>query len=113
MEQRIDKDPLSQAEQTHHSRLLTKHQISEMALGIRELSKKLAQIRLKLHVRNVFILGKAHDETLIKYTRETAEWVLSKNAKYNVYVDDANGSPRRQANTIQFCGGQVRNECHL
>ncbi|KAF1846867.1 ATP-NAD kinase [Cucurbitaria berberidis CBS 394.84] len=87
-EHRIDKDPLSHAGQTHHSRLLTKNQISEMALGIRELSKKLAQIRLKLNVRNIFILAKAHDETLIKYTRETADWVLAKNSRYNVYVED-------------------------
>ena len=87
-EQRIDKDPHSHAGQTNHSRLLTKNQISEMALGIRELSKKLAQIRLKLNVRNIFILGKAHDETLIKFTRETTEWILNKNSKYNVYVED-------------------------
>ncbi len=82
----MDKDPQSKDEQAHHSRLLTKNQISQMALGIRELSKKLAQIRLKLNVRNVFILGKAHDETLIKYTREVAEWVLAKDQSYNVYV---------------------------
>lgn len=62
--------------QTHHSRLLTKKQISDMAFGIRELSKKLAQIRLRLHVKNIFILGKAHDETLIYNTREVTEWLL-------------------------------------
>ena len=82
----MDKDPHAHAEQTQHSRLLTKKQISDMALGIRELSKKLAQIRLKLHVKNIFILGKAHDETLIKHSRETADWLLTKDANYNVYV---------------------------
>jgi NAD+ kinase len=85
-ERRMDKDPHSHAEQTQHSRLLTKKQISDMAFGIRELSKKLAQIRLKLHVRNIFILGKAHDETLIKYSREAAEWLLTREAGYTVYV---------------------------
>jgi NAD+ kinase len=86
-EKRVDKDPHSHAEQTQHSRLLTKKQISDMALGIRELSKKLAQIRLKLQVRNIFILGKAHDETLIRHSRETAEWLLTKDEKYKVYVE--------------------------
>lgn len=82
----MDKDPHAHAGQTQHSRLLTKKQISDMALGIRELSKKLAQIRLKLHVKNIFILGKAHDETLIKHSRETADWLLTKDPNYNVYV---------------------------
>jgi hypothetical protein len=59
-----------------------------MAFGIRELSKKLAQIRLKLHVRNIFILAKAHDETLIKHTRETTDWLLTKDPKYKVYVEE-------------------------
>ncbi|OAL05196.1 ATP-NAD kinase [Phaeosphaeriaceae sp. SRC1lsM3a] len=86
-EKRIDKDPHAHAEQTQHSRLLTKKQISDMALGIRELSKKLAQIRLKLHVKNIFILGKAHDETLIRHSRETADWLLTKDAHYNVYIE--------------------------
>lgn len=57
-----------------------------MAFGIRELSKKLAQIRLKLHVKNVFILGKAHDETLIQHSRETTDWLLTKDKNYRVYV---------------------------
>lgn len=87
-ERRMDKDPHSHAEQTHHSRLLTKKQISDMAFGIRELSKKLAQIRLKLKVRNVFILAKAHDETLISHTRETTDWLLNQDKDYRVYVED-------------------------
>jgi NAD+ kinase len=84
-ERRIDKDPYGHAEQSHHSRLLTKKQISDMAVGIRELSKKLAQIRLKLKVRNIFILGKAHDETLISHTREMTDWLLTTDPKYKVY----------------------------
>lgn len=59
-----------------------------MAFGIRELSKKLAQIRIRLHVRNIFILAKAHDETLIKHTRETTDWLLTKDETYKVYVED-------------------------
>jgi NAD+ kinase len=85
-ERLMDKDPHSNAEVTQHSRLLTKKQISDMAFGIRELSKKLAQIRVKPNVRNIFILGKAHDETLIKYSRETTNWLLAKEAGYTVCV---------------------------
>lgn len=87
-ERKIDKDPHDHAEQSQHSRLLTKKQISDMAFGIRELSKKLAQIRLKLHVRNIFILGKAHDESLIKHTREVTDWLLTKESHYRVYVEE-------------------------
>ena len=96
-ERQMDKDPHSQARQMHQSRLLTKNQISQMALGIRELSKKLSQIRLKLNVRNVFILGKAHDETLIKYTREVAEWALARDANHNVYVYPGDAGKGRRA----------------
>jgi len=86
-ERRVDKDPSStRAEQTQHSRLLTKKELSDMAFGIRELSKKLSQIRLKLHVKNIFILGKAHDEALIKNSREVTDWLLQKNPEYKVYV---------------------------
>jgi hypothetical protein len=81
----VDKATHSNADQSHHSRLLTKKQISDMAYGIRELSKKLAQIRLKLNVRNIFILAKAHDETLISHTRETTDWLLNQDPKYRVY----------------------------
>jgi len=86
-ERRVDKDPHAQANQTQHSRLLTKKEISDMAFGIRQLSKKLSQIRLRLRVRNVFILGKAHDEGLIRNSRETACWLLTKDSKYTVYVE--------------------------
>lgn len=72
-----------------HSRLLTKKQLSEMALGVRELSKRLASIRLKLKVKNVFLLTKAHDESLLEHTREVARWLLSpeREGRYTVYVE--------------------------
>jgi NAD+ kinase len=86
-ERLVDKDPHGQASQTQHSRLLTKKQLSDMAFGIRELSKKLSQIRLKLHVKNIFILGKAHDERLINNSRDVADWLLTKDPEYMVYVE--------------------------
>jgi NAD+ kinase len=73
-----------------HSRLLTKKQLSDMAWGVRELSKRLGSIRLKLKVKTVFILTKAHDETLIENTREVVRWLLSeeRQVRYTVYVED-------------------------
>ena len=61
-----------------HSRLLTKRQLLEMAGEIRDLSKRLGNLRLKLNVKTVFLLTKAHDETLIDKTRDVVEWLLSK-----------------------------------
>ena len=71
-----------------HSRLLTKKQLSDMTWGVRELSKKLGSLRLKLKVKAVFILTKAHDEDLIGYTREITGWLLSKEraTPYIVYA---------------------------
>ena len=61
-----------------HSRLLTKKQLVDMAWGVRELSKTLGSLRLRMKVKTVFLLTKAHDETLIEYTRNMVEWLLSK-----------------------------------
>lgn len=73
-----------------HSRLLTKRQLSDMAWGVRELSKRLGSIRLKLKVKTVFLLTKAHDESLIVNTRDVARWLLSpeRQVRYTVYVED-------------------------
>ena len=61
-----------------HSRLLTKKELSEMARGVRELSKKLGSIRLRLRVKSVFLLIKAHDPSLIEKARDVVDWLLSK-----------------------------------
>ncbi|KAK5115799.1 hypothetical protein LTR85_009393 [Meristemomyces frigidus] len=69
------------------SRLLTKKQLSDMAFGIRELSKKLGHLRMLLKVRNVFLLTKAYDKTLIGKTRSLTEWLLrQRNAEGKEYV---------------------------
>ncbi|KAL8886837.1 MAG: hypothetical protein Q9192_006421 [Flavoplaca navasiana] len=72
------------------SRLLTKRQLSEMAIGVRELSKKLGSIRLKLKVKTIFLLTKAHDSDLIGLTRDITEWLLSKerDTLYTIYVEN-------------------------
>ncbi|KAF2838206.1 putative NAD+ kinase [Patellaria atrata CBS 101060] len=87
-ERRVDKDSERPPNSGLHSRLLTKKQISDMAFGIRELAKKLAHLALRVDVRNIFILAKAHDEDLIKDTREIARWLMDKDPSYNVYVEN-------------------------
>ena len=64
-------------EQGKQSRLLTKRQLADMARSIRELSTKLGRFNIKLKVRSIFLLTKAHDEDLISKTRELAQWLLS------------------------------------
>lgn len=63
-----------------------------MAFGIRELSSRLGRIRLRLKVRNVFLLTKAHDVQLIEKSREMAQWLLdnvnAQGVPYVVYVAD-------------------------
>ena len=67
--------------------MLTKRQLVDMAYGVRELSKRLGSVRLRLKVKTVFLLTKAHDESLIGYTRDMVEWLLSKerDTPYIVY----------------------------
>lgn len=69
-----------------HSRLLTKRQLSDMAWGVRELSKHLGGIRMKLQVRRIFVLTKAYDESLIANTRELVQWLLSDQHKTHYTV---------------------------
>ncbi|KAI1335257.1 ATP-NAD kinase [Xylariaceae sp. FL0016] len=74
-----------------HSRLLTKKQLSDMAWGVRELSRRLGSVRLKFRAKTIFLLTKIYDHDLIPKTREVAKWLLSKDrdVRYTVYVQDA------------------------
>ncbi|KXG45900.1 ATP-NAD kinase, PpnK-type, alpha/beta [Penicillium griseofulvum] len=69
-----------------HSRLV------QTATGVREVSKQLQRRPIKRAVRNVMIVTKARDNSLVYLTREVAEWLLS-TSRYgselgiNVYVD--------------------------
>ncbi|KAI1377210.1 ATP-NAD kinase [Hypoxylon crocopeplum] len=82
----------------HHeglnSRLLTKRQLTDMAWGVRELSRRLGNIRLKFKARSIFLLTKAYDRELIPKTRDVAKWLLSKDrdVRYTVYVEESLGS---------------------
>ncbi|KAI2629120.1 ATP-NAD kinase [Hypomontagnella submonticulosa] len=79
----------------HHeglnSRLLTKKQLTDMAWGVRELSRRLGNIRLKFKARSIFLLTKAYDHELIPKTRDVAKWLLSKDrdVRYTVYVQES------------------------
>ncbi|RFU77803.1 serine threonine kinase [Trichoderma arundinaceum] len=72
-----------------HSRMLTKKQLSDMAWGVRELSRRLSSMRIRFRVRSIFLLTKIHDSDLIANTRALAQWLLSKerDVKYVVYVE--------------------------
>jgi len=77
-ESATDKDPYDHKGSRTDSRLLSKKELSDMAFSIRELSKRLSRFKLKLNVKNVFLLTKAHDEELVGLTREVADWLLSR-----------------------------------
>lgn len=76
----------------HHdgffSRMMTKRQLNEMALGVRDLSKRLGKVKLKIDVKTVFLLTKIVDKEVIKETRKLTEWLLSKEQEtpYIVYA---------------------------
>lgn len=71
------------------SRHLTKRQLSDMAWNVRKLSKKLGSVKLKLTVKNVFVVSKAYDESLVSLTRKVTRWLISKDRDtlYTVYVE--------------------------
>jgi NAD+ kinase len=71
------------------SRHLTKRQLSDMAWNVRKLSKKLGSIKLKLTVKNVFVVSKVQDESLVSLTRNVTKWLLSedRDSLYVVYVE--------------------------
>ncbi|KAK0615968.1 ATP-NAD kinase-like domain-containing protein [Bombardia bombarda] len=69
------------------SRLLTKKQLSEMAWGVRELSRRLGSVRLRFRVKTIFLLTKTHDQELVPKTRELVRWLLLSKVGYTVYVN--------------------------
>ncbi|KAI1772883.1 ATP-NAD kinase [Hypoxylon cercidicola] len=74
-----------------NSRLLTKKQLTDMAWGVRELSRRLGSIRLKFKAQRIFLLTKVYDHELIPKTRAVAKWLLSKDrgVRYTVYVEES------------------------
>ncbi|KFA67568.1 hypothetical protein S40285_04249 [Stachybotrys chlorohalonatus IBT 40285] len=72
------------------SRMLTKKQLSDMAWGVRELSRRLSSMRIRFRVKTIFVLTKIHDPDLLIKTRELVRWLLDKDrdVKYTVFVQD-------------------------
>jgi NAD+ kinase len=70
--------PDDEVEAIVRTRLLTKKQLSDMTWGVRQLSKKLGNLRLRLNVKTVFILTKVYDDELVYKSRQLVEWLLSK-----------------------------------
>ncbi|SMR42518.1 unnamed protein product [Zymoseptoria tritici ST99CH_1E4] len=73
-------------DQLSHSRLM------QTAAGVREVSKQLQRRPLRKAVKNVMIVTKARDNTLVTLTRELAEFLLAtprygKDVGVNVWVD--------------------------
>lgn len=68
---------------------MTKSELSDMVLGVGELSKHFASMRIKMKVKTVMLLTKTHDKSLIVYTRKLTEWLLSPERQegYTVYID--------------------------
>jgi len=69
-----------------HSRLV------QTACSVREVSKQLQRRPINMTVRNVMIVTKARDNSLVHLTRDLAEWLLTtprygSDAGVNVYVD--------------------------
>ncbi|KAL2212197.1 putative NAD kinase [Sarocladium strictum] len=81
---------LAQYQEEIHSRTLTKRQLSDMAWGVRELSRRLSSMRIRFRVKSVFILTKIYDQDLIPKTRQLAKWLLSKDrdVAFTVYIQD-------------------------
>jgi len=84
----IDKvlDEIKGDDQLSHSRLM------QTAASVREVSRQLQRRPLKRAVRNIMVITKARDNTLVTLTRELAQWLLStprygKDLGVNVWVD--------------------------
>ncbi|MCJ1357936.1 MAG: NAD(+) kinase [Icmadophila ericetorum] len=68
------------------------HRLMETATSVREISKQLQRRPIKAAVRNVMIVTKARDNSLVVLTRELAEWLINtprynSDVGVNVYVD--------------------------
>ncbi|KAK4982030.1 NAD(+) kinase [Elasticomyces elasticus] len=79
-------------EEIHDDDQLSHSRLMQTAAGVREVGRQLQRRPIKRAVRNVMIVTKARDNTLITLTRELTEWLLStprygRPTGVNVYVD--------------------------
>ncbi|KAF3930630.1 hypothetical protein ABW19_dt0205789 [Dactylella cylindrospora] len=87
------------------SRILTKKQLSEMALGVRELSKRLGNLRMKLpkHNLRILIVAKTQDHENVRHNRELLEWLMTDFDDFFVYIEDT-----LETNPIMDINGLVK-----
>jgi len=93
-------------DQLSHSRLM------QTAASVREVSRQLQRRPLKRAVRNVMIITKARDNTLVSLTRELTQFLLEtprygKDVGVNVWVD----SKLRKSKRFDVESLQAQNEC--
>lgn len=62
-------------------------QLSSTAHGVRLLSKDISNTRVGLEVRNLMIVTKKQDSSLIYLTREMVEWILTNFPSIDIYVN--------------------------
>lgn len=62
------------------NRGMTKKELSDMALGVRELSKRLGGARMKLRVKTIIIITKKNDHMLVGMTRQVTDFLLHHSA---------------------------------
>lgn len=79
-------EEIQEDDQLSHSRLM------QTAASVREVSRQLQRRSTKQAVRNVMIVTKARDNSLVELTRQMAAWLLSeprygREVGVNVYVD--------------------------
>lgn len=75
--------------QQHIPPFMSKSELSDMVLGVGELGKRFANMRIKVKVKKIMLLTKTYDKALIKHTRNLTEWLLSPEREkgYIVYID--------------------------
>ncbi|KAK9470837.1 ATP-NAD kinase-like domain-containing protein [Dipodascopsis tothii] len=65
---------------------LTKRQLADITFSVRDLSKYLGNIRIKLAARQVMIVSKIWDSETVAQTRALADWLAGE--RTTVYVED-------------------------
>ncbi|KAA8896402.1 hypothetical protein TRICI_006897 [Trichomonascus ciferrii] len=71
--------------------LMSKDAISEMVLSVRDLSKNLSSVSMKLEFHNILIISKITDSSLVSVTRDLALWLLTipaPNGALTVHIQD-------------------------
>lgn len=92
----ITKDTTSSTGKTHYaiadksqvqySRALTKKQLAEMAFSVRDLSKYLGTLRIKMRVKKIIVVAKIWDKDTISKTAEFVDWMLEHQHPHQQFI---------------------------